>query len=178
MRYIIHSGIPIIISIALSVLFVFIQKSNTRESVANISHNHIIVTLPKIYFWIGCIDILFFGICFFLSIYKPNGTATIWVWVMFGFFVLLGIVIIWATLMWKIDVFRNEEFFIYRTFWGHILKIRYDECKQYEIKENTMVLKTARKNLYIDMFSKNYDVFLSMLHQNNIKDNQGIKRSG
>ena len=168
-RYLIYTGIPIAVSNILSILFVYIRKNNKSESTEELSDNHIVVTLPKMYLVIGCIDILFFGICIFLSILKPNGTATVWVWIEFGIFMLLGAVIVWVTVIWKIDIFRNENYFIYRTAFGNVLKIRYDECKQYELKENTMILKTVQKNLYMDMFAKNSDVFLSILRQNNVK---------
>lgn len=120
-RYLICAGILILVSTVLSILFIYIWKNNKSESTEELSDNHIVVTLPKMYFVIGCIDILFFGICIFLSILKPNETATVWVWIEFGIFMLLGAVIVWVTVIWKIDIFRKENYFIYRTAFGNVL---------------------------------------------------------
>ncbi len=149
-----------------SLIYIY-KKNNWNEKTEN---NQVIVTLPKIYILIGSIDILFFCICIFLSIYKSNGTATLWVWIIFGVFILLGVTIIWVTLIWKIHIFRNKNYFIYRTVFGKTMKVQYNECKEYTLKENTLVLKTNKKRLYIDMFAKNSDIFLLMLRHNNVKN--------
>lgn len=49
-RYLIYTGIPIAVSIILSILFVYIRKNNKSESTDELSDNHIVVTLFLIHY--------------------------------------------------------------------------------------------------------------------------------
>ena len=158
--------IPAIIAVILGVLLLYNKKSSRKEAISNLSKNHVVLKLPTMYLWVGCIDVSVFTAFIFLMYYYPNDTAALWIYVVFGLFELLGIFLVVATLLWRIDVFRDKNFFVYRTSFGKKHTIKYDDCVSRKFKTNAVVLKTYNKTIYIDMNAKNFEFLLAMIDIN------------
>lgn len=165
MQIIIRVMIPVLLPIVLGFLLSNINKSNNKEIIKNLQQEHIVVRLPRMYLWVGCLDILIFGTFIFLMILFPNETAAIWVWVGFSLFVFVGIIIVAKTLIWKIDVFRSENYFLCRTLFCKTYKILYHNCVSYSLRENTLVLNTRERKFRIDTHAMNLEFLLLMLTQ-------------
>jgi len=163
-QIIIRFLIPALIPIVLGVLMSYMVKSNDKELIKNLSKNHVILRLPKLYLWVGFIDVFVFTFCLFLMYLYPDNTAYPWVvYVLSVPLELIGIYLIVATLTWKVEVFRDKDYFIYRTVFGRKYKIKYDECVECKYKTNTFILKTQNKTFYIDQYARNFEYLTSRI---------------
>lgn len=170
MQILIRIIIPALIPVALGILLSNIDKSNGEEMIKNLTKEHIVIRLPKAYLWVGCIDVLFFVICFSLMIYYPNDTATTWVWILFSFFVLFGVIIIAETQIWRVQIFRRENYFLYRTMFCRNHRIQYKDCVSYKFGTNTLILETEKKTFYVDNKATNIEFLLAALTQHKVKE--------
>lgn len=160
----------ILIPIALGLLLSCIVKSNNEEALQSLTKEHVIVHLPKAYLWVGVITFCFSGLFIFMGIFYPNGTEKAWTFFGFGLFMLLGVIIIVQTLVWRIDVFRHESYFIYRNMFGKKRKIQYMNCKSYQYKTNTVIVETDKRKIHIDDKAANFEVLLAVMSINKIKE--------
>ena len=158
------------IGIIVSIITNKIIKDNSTELIENIKKEHIMIHLPNIYKWIGMICSIFFLILLVLMMTFPNDTAEIWVGVLFGIFILLGLSIIWATYLWKIHIYRNDEYFIYVSSFGKKHKIYYFDIIDYKNGKNYIKLKTIQKSFFVDNKSANIEFLLAMLKKNNVNE--------
>lgn len=170
MQIIIRIVVPALIPIIIGLLLSQIDKANSKEVEKNLTKEHIVIRLPKAYMWVGCLDISVFAAFICVMTFFPNDTAEVWVKVLFGAFILLGAVLVLATLIWRIDIFRSESYFIYRASPFKSNKIQYSDCVSYKFVPNTLVLKTKEKTLQIDSHSTNLEFMLAMLTQHEIKE--------
>lgn len=161
--------VPALIPILLGVLLSNVGKNNYDKIETNLQKEHVVIHFPKAYLWVGCIDISFFISCLLLMILYPNNTADFWIFFLFLAFALLGIFIVVETRIWKIEIFRHKEFFIYRTMFYKTYKIKYQECDYYKLGTNIVKLKTQTKTFYIDNKVTNLEFLLAMLSAYNIK---------
>lgn len=170
MHILIHIISPLLISLFLGLLYSRIYKSNCKSLIENMKNEHIIVKLPKAYFWVGALDILVFTVFIFLIKYFPPSEETIlWLYIGFGLFVLLGIFIIAYTSIWKIDVFKHKEYFTYRTFFCKTYKIQYSECVSFKYTQYALTIKTYRKTFNFDSKTTNIDYLVAMLRKNKVE---------
>lgn len=170
MQILIRITIPALIPLLLGILLSSIDRRNSKEIIENLTKEHIVIRLPKAYLWVGCLDISFFVTCIFLMAWYPNETASAWVYVLFVLFALLGIVIVLETQIWKIDIFRSENYFLCRTLPFKKYMIRYSDCVSYRFLANTLVLKTRGKTFHIDAHTTNLEFLLAMLTQHKITE--------
>lgn len=158
-----------LIQIILFVTFYYIGKNNDKEILKNIEKEHVIIKYPKTYTWVGIADILFCSICLVLMVFFPNGTESWWVFVIFGSFVLLGLAIFLNTLMWRIDIFKNEDYFLYRPLFK-TYKIKYDNCLWYKYEHLNSKIKTTKQTIHIEVGITNLEYLLAMLDEHEIKE--------
>lgn len=173
MQIIIRIIIPVLISLFLGWLLSGIAKDNGKEIIKNLEKEHVVIHLPKAYMWVGFLDVFTFGTFMIFMANDQSGTAVTWVWILFCFFVLLGVFIIAETKIWKIEIFRHKDYFIYRTAFCRVHKIQYAECASYEFKTNNLVLKTGKRTFYVDNKATNFEFLMAMLSQHKVKE---IKR--
>jgi hypothetical protein len=159
-----------IIGIAISILTNKIIKNISDELVKNLKEEHITIHLPNFYMWIGLSCSIFCLLLFVLMIVFPNDTADIWVAVLFGIYIFLGLYIVWATYFWKIHIYRNDEYFIYVTSFRSKHKIQYSDIIDYKNGENYIKLKTNQRLFFIDNKATNIEFLLAMLKKNNVKE--------
>lgn len=158
-----------LIQIILFVMFYYIGKNNDKEILKNIDKEHVIIKYPKAYIWVGIADILFCSVFLFLMIFYPNGTESWWVFVGFGFFDLLGLAIFLNAIMWKIDVFKSKDYFLYRPLFK-TYKIKYDDCLWYKYEYLNSKIKTIKQTIHIEMGITNLEYLLAMLDKHKIKE--------
>ena len=158
------------IAIAIGLLKTYISRSNRKEMLKSESNEHIIIRHPQIYIWIACVCIALFGALLIWIYFFPNDTVTVWVFAGFGVFVLMGNYLILVTLIFKIDIYKSKDYFLYRNILFRTYKIRYCDCVSYERKYNDFVVKTTGKTLRLDCDSTNIDYLISMLKQYEVKE--------
>lgn len=169
MQIMIRIIIPALIPIVLGILLSNIDKSNSKELINNLTKEHIIIQMPKAYMWVGCLDFSFFATCIVLMACFPNDTATLWVWVLFCLFTLLGVAIVLVTIIWKIEIFRHEDYFLLRTVTLRTHKIQYCECISFKLGTNSLTLKTIKGTFHIDCNATNFEFLMAMLTQHKVK---------
>lgn len=169
-RFFIRMIIPVLIFVVLGFLINSIKKDNSNELIKNLKKEHVIIHLPKAYFYIGLVGFLFFGICTFVMYYYPNNTTSVWVWIIFVLFDSIGFFIMLLSQIWKIEVFADRDYFLYRNSFFKTHRIQYIQCISYEITTNNVVLKTSRRKFHIDSNATNIEILLNFLIKNNVKE--------
>lgn len=172
-RYIMLALIPII----LNIIFNRIGNKNSKNIIKNQTNEHITIQTPKAFLWIGIIGSLFCSICIYFLIFPnkifiPVGKHLWWVCIIFVSFDLLGIYIIFNTLVWKIEIFQNKDYFLYKPLFK-TYKIKYEDCLWFLIKDNgVLVIKTNTKTVNANTFFTNYGFLPAMLIKHKIKQLQ------
>ena len=159
-----------LLTYALVGLFVSgIKKAGDKELLQNLQKDHIVIRLPKSYLWVGGVCTAVFVAFLGWMTFFPNGTETWWTFAIFGFFALLGIVIMIACQK-KIEVFRKEDYFLYRPTPFKTYRVAYSDFISYQMKgTNTLVVKTRGKTVRVDGTAVNLKILLSMLKQQGVK---------
>ncbi len=170
-RFIAYALIPIV----LYVIFYFVDKQNDKKAIINLEKEHIIIRTPNAFLWIGIIGTLIFSIFILFTIFPNNISSPIgkniwWVLLIFCSFDLLGIYIIFNTLVWKIEIFKTKDYFLYKPLFK-TYKIKYKDCLWFTIKDNgVLVIKTNTKNVNANTFFTNYEFLLAMLVKHGVKE--------
>lgn len=157
-------SIPIIITMML----LLIQKLNSKELQKNLTKEHIVIRLSKVYLWIGLLGIVVLSTFCLIMFFFPNDTTTWWVWMIFIFFILLGFCLVCSTLIFKIDIYRNKDYFLYRNIFLKTRKIYYYECIHYRCTQHDVIIKTEKKKITVDRNAVNVEFLIAMLHENRV----------
>ena len=96
---IVHILTPALIGIVLFIVASLILTSNEKAEAHNTNQTSKTVRLPNIYFWVGLVDTVVFLIFIVLAVCIFPETASVWVFVIFSAFLLLGIFIMLETIM-------------------------------------------------------------------------------
>lgn len=170
---------PVLLVILVAIrikLFFFISKISYQRAEKDLSAEHITIRLHPIYLWAGSMNILFFIIGIFVTILFLDGTAAIWGLMVSVLFLILGLYMILKRQIWKIEIFRNEDYFLYRTFPYKTYRILYTDCVNYEFRADTLwfgttlILRTKRKKFYIDTCATNFEFLLSTLTKHKVTE--------
>lgn len=165
--------IPICVYGAISLM----MRENEKEEIANLHKERIVVRPPKMMGWVAVSGILFFTVLlFFVTRSSSNDTAPHVVFriilILIVFLLdLLGAYLLWITLIWQVEVFKNEDFFILRDYWGRKHKIHYSDCTgyQYRYHHQEIIVRNRIKNFTISYLLVNYGVLIAALQQHNVK---------
>lgn len=159
-----------LIQIAVYVIIYFISKEKDDEIIKSIKNEHIIIRTPRLFLLVGIIGISVCTTFIFLMLFYPNGTEAWWVFIIFGSGDLLGMYIISNTLIWKIEVFRNENYFLYRKSPFKTYKIKYEDCLYFQenINKGVLIVKTNKKTVTANMLFTNYECLPAMLIKNGV----------
>lgn len=160
--------IPVVISLMLQTISVIVYKKHLKSIIANLNNSHVVVKLPSVYITIGTIDIVVFLAFFLLSFYISPDTSAWWVRALFVLFVLLGILVVLAAAAWRVDVYRDNDYFEIR----NMLKkkrIAYEDIINVEIKKSSITVFLDKGKLRIDPFAVNVEFFLAMINVRKIK---------
>lgn len=170
--------------IALTVLAVsygfsrWIKSANEKAEQATQGLDYVTVKMPKLYRWVGYISVVFFlGLAVVMTLTAGEDFSFFALWI-FLFFAILGLPLLIATYLWRIDVVKNADTFIYHTSFGRTYEVRYDEIQYYDIRmpSQQVILKTAERKYYVDLNSTNLGAFTDELtfHQVKERESSGI----
>ena len=86
---------------------------------------------------------------------------------------LLIVILVYFTLfeivIWRIDLFADEDYFLLRTIPFKTHKIYYDDCIYYKIGSNYLTLKTKKRKFRIALLSQNFDYLRDLLIMHKVK---------
>lgn len=159
------------ILVILSGIVLLIMRKNEKEEAVSLSKEKIVVSPPRIMGWVAIIGMLFFTAVILTMCFSPNGTEAPWLFFAFFLFDLLGGYLLWITLVWQIEVFRDEDFFILRDYWGHKHKIFYTDCTSYQYRyhQQEIIIRNHIKNFTISYLLVNYGILVAALQQHNVE---------
>ena len=131
---------------------------------------HVVVRFsPKNYFWFGVGTTAFIASLMVFGVGLPvTTTAQLGLDAMLSPWLFLGVWQIADPLVSKIQVPRNEDYFIYTTWLGRDYKIRYDSIVSISdgtIWHSPFVVRTAKKRFRIDAEAENLGFFRKMLKE-------------
>lgn len=155
-----------IIGLVVSTLYTSIYKTNVKEVLINLKNEHVTIHLPKLYKWVGLVGSIFFA-TFLLF---PNDTAVLWVVIGFWIFILLGLYIFVSSLIWKINIFKERDYFLYTNSFGIKYEIHYSNILFYKDGYNTLRIKTNKKMCFIDNKATNIEFLFAMLKKHKVKE--------
>lgn len=160
----------IIINLAVALFIFFVTQSNEKAAKKSKGQKHIIIRTPIAFLWAGIFDCIVMSAFLYYMIFYPNGTERWWVYVIFIIFELLGIYVIVNTLVWRIDIFKKEDYFLYRPTPFKTHKIKYEDCISYSIKDDSVIIiKTNKKTVTSNLIFTNCNALQEMLTKYNIK---------
>ena len=154
--------------LAVCLLFYLIKKSGDREVAPLLTKGYIVVRHQKIYFWIGVSSMAFWSFLLYHSIFVQNGSEEWWVFLCIVSADLLSILYTINAIMWRIYVFKNKNFFIYRS-WFKTYKIKYSNCLWYKAKGSFVVIKTGYHTILFEKTILSSGHLLAMLRRYRIK---------
>ena len=160
-----------LIPIAVSRLLIHILDKNEKEYFKHLSEDQIVLKLPKAYFWLGGCGTLFFGSLLFVMFFFPNGTEGGFPYSVFSILLVLSLYLIISTMIFRIDINKNESFFSYRSIFHKTQIIMYSECISYSENYNLhfFVVETTKKKIHFDLNTTNLSYLQEMLNKNNVK---------
>ena len=125
---------------------------------------------PKTMGWVAVIGMLFFTGVILVMILQPNGTERPWVFAGFYLFDLMGAWLLWMTLIWRVEVFRSEDFFVLRDYLGRKHKIRYEDCRGYQFRyhRQEIIVHNRVKHFTVSCLLVNYGTLLAALQQHHV----------
>ena len=157
-----------VIPIVVGALLAYITKSNKKEMLNNLNKEHILVHLPKVNMWVGFLSTSFFLVCFFMMLLFPNDTVNIGTITVISLFILLGIFLVASSLNWRIRIFRDKDYLIYRTSFGRTYKIQYKDFVCYKDGNSMLTLKTENKSFFVDKKATNLEFLIERLQQQGV----------
>lgn len=157
-----------LIPIVVQLIFSMVAKNNSKELIKNLRVEHVVLRLPRAFTWIGIAGILGFGGLFLIAVFQ-DGTKN-WEYVGCLIFTLGPTCFVWYTLMWKLDCFRSEDFFVYRPFLGKGRKIFYRDVEYYRFETGGIKIKTKTGKISIDRDLTNMEIFLAMLTKHGVPE--------
>lgn len=168
-----------LIPIAVSWVMSFAMKETEKEEIGNQKKERVIVHLPKAFCWVAIIEMLFFTAVIILLRLFPHGTGSVKftggdspvVLLVFSLFVLLGAYLLYISVIWRVEVFKNEDFFILRDYWGRRHKIYYSDCTSYQYRYHNqeIIVRNHVKNFTVGYFLVNNQALITALNQHHVK---------
>jgi len=155
-----------IIGLVVNTLYTSIYKTHVKEILLNLKNEHVTIHLPKLYKWVGLVCSIFSA----SMISFPNDTAVLWVVIGFWIFILLGLYIFVSSLIWKINIFKERDYFLYTNSFGIKYEIHYSNILFYKDGYNTLRIKTNKRMFFIDNKATNFEFLLAMLKKHQVKE--------
>ena len=170
MQIMIRILLPILVVIGIGLLFSKMDQSLDEELMEDLSREHIVIHLPKINLWIGLLVVVVWSTFCYFMLFSQNGSEDGWIWVTVLILISGGFYIIFKYLFFKIDIFINEDYFIYKSFFIKYKKIYYCDCINYKCTLNTFVIKTTINKISMDIHAVNLQFLINMLNDKNVKE--------
>lgn len=123
----------------------------------------IIVKMSKGNFVAACICLLSSILFLAYMAMFPNETANLITYSFAMIFILLSFLLLLYTLVWKIEMPNDENYFLYRTMFGKTYVINYEDCNFPDKIGALLKITTQKRSFYIDTKAKNFETFLMTL---------------
>ena len=173
MEFILFFSLAAIIATVIALTVSKIKKHLKKDELFEEENGHYIVKLPDWFFWFIYCSIWFFVSMFVFDVFIKKNTlksGELLPFIMILLFLVVPYVIGKA---WRIDVFKDKDYFIFRNIFFVTRKIYYSECIGYKYTMNSVVVKTEKRKIYVDYFLINSEYFNAMLGTHGVKE---IKR--
>ena len=163
MRSLVRILIPVIAAMVVECILLSINEKNNKAIIDNLTKDSVIIQLPTAYLWVGCLDVLVSTTFILLLLYSSSGKDNLWVLLLFVTLIALGTVLILSVHIWRIKIFREEDYFILRTVFLKTYRIPYSDCLSYKLTANALTVKTTAQIFKIDTHATNFEFLLTML---------------
>ncbi len=173
MDFILFFSLAAIIATVIALTVSKIKKHLKKDELFEEENGHYIVKLPDWFFWLMYIYTWLLGSVFAYCLFIQKDTFTLIGWLLSMPILLFGVVTYFAGKAWRIDVFKDKDYFIFRNIFFVTRKIYYSECIGYKYTMNSVVVKTEKRKIYVDYFLINSEYFNAMLGTHGVKE---IKR--
>ena len=153
-------------------LFWFSSKvfdSNVNELNKVIKDEHIVIHLPKAYLFVGVACAVVFASFFIIATITKNDTFKPWIAVEFAVFILLGLYIIWGVCIWRIDLYRSMDYFVFRSSFLICHKVYFSDCEFYFDGNNILKLKTNNRTFRFDRQAANIEMLIYQLNIHKVR---------
>lgn len=179
MQFLVRLITPALISLVLVLVFKGVLKEKEKGLKKSLGQKRIIIRQPKALFWAGFLVTAFCCTVLFMITFFPNGTETLgvllFVYIVGASMALFGIYCMLEALFSKIEVFEDEDYFIYGTMFKR-RKIQYSDCVSYRDNNKRVTPETLDiqlkngKKLKIEKISAiNIEALEHMLRKNKVK---------
>lgn len=168
------------IALGVRLIFTVIDKEREKkEGIEDISKNpkakHCVIRVPKTISALCFFSGLFFLFFTCLSFKQLSGVDDIWPSVGLSIFSLIFFCIDVYSMLWKIEIFRDKDYFIFRRFIKQH-KIYYRDCESYKFNspynrsfnEDSITIKTNTKKIRVEAILINSEAISLMLKKYNV----------
>ena len=129
-------------------------------------YGNYIVQYPKMYFIIGATSVFGNSLLLVLMYLFPNTTAKLWVYCVFFTFIVIGLFLMYSTIVWKITFSDENVYFEYRSLLLRTKRFWYKECYfQFETDCLIVGATTYRAKIRIPKVARGYDHFARIIRQ-------------
>ena len=159
----------LLIPIIISLLFFLIDNENDKKIISNVQKEHIVIKAPKAFPFLFVIAI---PLCIYCTImaYQQNDVFSL---LFFGLLVLFCMFFLLYFLIWKIDFYKDKDYFIYHTIFQKAQKIYYSDCERFvwNKREDSFKIKTkSGKSFYVSVYANNYEDLRVEMIQSKVRE--------
>ena len=164
---------PAITAIGVRWFFNYVFEHRFNEFLKNLNEEHVVLQYPRAFFWLGIV-----GMAFFTFLFIKN--ELLWLKTCIAFLVIAGLYIVWISTVLRVDIFKKQDYFLYRSLFGITYKVYYSDCLYYYFKHDRDELNIVTKNrtYKIDYHFMEGIELVSLLNQNHVLYNVDNKRIG
>lgn len=161
-----------IISMVVLVVTMFLIKRKSPAESDTFEGDKLDIRLSKMVIAFGIVVLLLAG--FVISISFPvketdSLSDIVGTSIMIGFLAVVGLICIIVPFIWKIQLIKDADYFVYKSVFGISRKVKYEDCENYKPYADGFLLKTKKKKFYIDVHAQHLTVFLKELANHNVK---------
>ena len=178
MRYIITFCSVALLAVAAALVLSYANKKNAEINKTEKSSNFFQVRLPKI-FSVICFIFTLFSLALFIGcsfsdrisfVENMPESETIIFSVISALMALTGLLLTVFSTLWKIDIFKDKDYFIHTSFVNKKHTVKYSECKhfKYNDKIQTLIITTDSNRIYVDEYCIHYEDLIDMLIEHNV----------
>lgn len=163
-----------IILVPLAVYSVYAaMKKQSKNKEAVMSSDNFIITPSKIILWIGIISSLIFTALMVLMTIFPNDTAELWIYIIFGMFELLGIILIVYAIRWQVKVENDNIYFT--PFIGKQKSAAFSDIIRYKTSTQGITVYTSKGKLFsAEYICIGYNILLERLKNTGLTNSETI----
>ncbi len=159
----------LLITIIISLVFFLVDNENNKKIISNVPKEHVVIKAPKTFPFLFVIAI---PLCIYCTImaYQQNDVFSL---LFFCLLVLFCIAFLLYFLIWKIDYYKNKDYFIYHTIFQKAQKIYYSECERFvwSKRGDSFKIKTkSGKSFYVSVYANNYEDLRVKMIQSKVRE--------